>query len=216
MTPHPLMRGPLRGAMRRATIWTALAVLGGCSSPPARQWLSLPLPKPPALASAEKMAKQLASAPAATPVLVVRRIGIPEYLQTDKVRYRQADTLLAQWPHTVWAERLELGLTDHLVMRLRLALPGWTVCERSCPALGTSITLNVDFAPLDHVRADGVLQAQAHWLLSGGRGAQNTTLGTTTDAVPVHPDSPEGQATALAQVLEHLAGNIAAALQTRP
>ena len=211
MKPLPSMRQATRRAMRSA-MWTVFAVLGGCASPPpARQWLSLPLPKPLPLDSPV----HAATPPAATRVLVVRRVGIPEYLQTDKVRYRQADTLLAQWPHTVWAERLELGLTDHLVMRLRLALPGWTVCERSCPAQASFITLNVDFAPLDHVRAEGVLQAQAHWLLSG-KGAQANTPGSTTDAVAVHPDSPEGQATALAQVLDHLAGDIAATLQTRP
>jgi len=203
MTTHPLMRQALL---------TALIALAGCASPPpARQWLSLPLPKPLPLASPV----HAAAPPAATRVLVVRRVGIPEYLQTDKVRYRQADTLLAQWPHTVWAEPLALGLTDHLVMRLRLALPGWTVCERSCPAQVSSTILNVDFAPLDHVRAEGVLRAQAHWLLSY-KGTNASTPGTTTDAVAVHPDSPEGQATALAQVLDHLAGAIAATLQARP
>jgi uncharacterized lipoprotein YmbA len=114
---------------------------------------------------------------------------------------------------TVWAERLELGLTDHLVMRLRMALPGWTVCERSCPAQASSTTLNVDFAPLDHVRAEGVLRAQAHWLLTG---KEANAPGTTTDTVAVRPDSPEGQAMALAEVLDHLAGDIAATLQSRP
>jgi uncharacterized lipoprotein YmbA len=201
MTPHRLMG---------QAMLTALIALAGCASPPpARQWLSLPLPKPLPLASSV----HAATPPAATHVLVVRRVGIPEYLQTDKVRYRQADTLLGQWPHTVWAERLELGLTDHLVMRLRLALPGWTVCERSCPAQVSSTTLNVDFAPLDHVRAEGVLRAQAHWLLTG---KEANAPGTTTDTVAVRPDSPEGQAMALAEVLDHLAGDIAATLQSRP
>jgi uncharacterized lipoprotein YmbA len=196
MTTYPLMRQALA---------TALIALAGCASPPpARQWLSLPLPKPLPLASPV----HAATPPAATRVLVVRRVGIPEYLQTDKVRYRQADALLGQWPHTVWAERLELGLTDHLVMRLRLSLPGWTVCERSCPAQASSTTLNVDFAPLDHVRTEGVLRAQAHWLLND--------KGTHTDTVAVHPDSPEGQAMALGQALDHLASDIAATLRTGP
>lgn len=203
MTTHPLMRQALA---------IALIALAGCASPPpARQWLSLPLPKTLPLASQVAMATHAAAAR----VLVVRRVGIPEYLQTDKVRYRQADTLLGQWPHTVWAERLELGLTDHLVMRLRLALPGWTVCDRSCPAHASSTILNVDFAPLDHVRAEGVLRAQAHWLLSD-KGTHAHTPGTTTDAVAVHPDSPEGQATALAQVLDHLASDVAAKLHNVP
>lgn len=177
-----------------------LAVLGGCVSTPATHLLSLPLP-------VAKSAVQAAGQPAVTHVLIVRRVGIPEYLQTVKVRYRQADSVLAEWAHTAWAERLEVGLTDHLVMRLRLALPGWTVCERTCPAQASNIVLNVDFAPLDYVRPAGQLQADAHWLLTG-----NGRQGRTVVRVSVLPDSAEGQAAALGQVLDQLTSDIAAAL----
>ena len=197
MTPYPL---------RLLAVLTALtvgAVVGGCASAPATHWLSLPLPSGNAMQTADQTAT--------THVLIVRRVGIPEYLQTDKVRYRQADSVLGEWPHTAWAERLELGLTDHLVMRLRLALPGWTVCERSCPAQASSIVLNVDFAPLDYVRTAGQLRADAHWQLTG-----NGRHGSTVVTAPVIPDSAEGQAAALAQVLDRLAIDITSALHTGP
>lgn len=180
-----------------------LATLAACVSAPATQWLSLPLPV--------QGAPRALSPAAPTRVLIVRRVGIPEYLQTDKVRFRQADSLLGEWPHTAWAERLELGLTDHLAMRLRLALPGWVVCERSCPAQATSVVLSVDFAPLDHVRALGRLQATAHWQLNG-----LARQGATVLSAEVRPDSAEGQAAALGQVLDRVSSDIAAALRTGP
>jgi len=192
---------PCRSA--RLSVLALLTVLGGCATAPATHWLSLPLP----LGGTTQVVGQAA----VTQVLVVRRVGIPEYLQTDKVRYRYADSLLGEWPHTAWAERLEAGLTHHLVMRLRLALPGWIVCERSCPAQASSIVLNLDFAPLDYVRTAGQLQANAHWLLIG-RGRQ----GSTEVKAPVLPDNAQGQAAALGQVLNHVAGDIAAALNPIP
>ena len=191
----------------RLMLLAVLALLGGCASAPPTHWLSLPLPSPSPVGSAVQTVDPSASAP----VLIVRRVGIPEYLQTTKVRYRKADSELGEWPDTAWAERLEIGLTDHLVMRLRLALPGWTVCERACPTQASSTVLNVDFAPLDYVRSVGQLQADAHWLLTG-KGRDGNTVVTAS----VRPDSADGQAAALAQVLDRLASDIATALHTGP
>jgi uncharacterized lipoprotein YmbA len=204
----------MKAAHRMTRPWLLALVsthgLLGCSSTPATRWLSLPLP------AAGAAVVQAAGPTSAAQVLIVRRVGIPEYLQTDRVRFRQAGSMLGEWPHTAWAERLELGLTDQLVMRLRLALPSWTVCERACPsqaaqAAQAPIVLNVDFAPLDYVRATGRLQAGAHWLL-GSQGRQ----GHTVVAVAVQPDSAEGQAAALAQVLDQLASDLAATLHPGP
>ncbi len=181
----------------------ALAALSGCVSAPTTQWLSLPLPA--------GRAPSVFSQGTTSRVLIVRRVGIPEYLQTDRVRYRRADSVLAEWPHIAWAERLEVGMTDHLVMRLRLALPGWQVCERACVPLATSVVLTVAFAPLDHVRALGQLQATAHWQLNG-----LPRQGATAITVAVLPDNAEGQAAALGQVLDRLSEDIAASVFIAP
>lgn len=198
-------------ALMRPLVLAALVVLDGCASAPARHLLSLPLPSPSPSTSPAASSPQATSQLTTTPALIVRRVGIPEYLQSDQVRFRQADSLLGEWPHTAWAERLEVGLTDHLVMRLRLALPGWTVCERACPAQAKPTVLTVDFAPLDYVRAAGQLRADAHWQLIGMGGH-----GSTVVTASVQPDSAEGQAAALGQVLDRLASDIAAALHTGP
>lgn len=206
-----------RCACLAGVVGVVLLTLGGCAGAPAVRWLSLPLP-------AEAQARP-ASVPAAWAgqVLTVRRVRIPEYLQADKVRYRLADSVLGEWPHTAWADRLEVGLTDHLAMRLRLALPGWTVCERSCPVSPSSPVLSVDMAPLDHLRAIGQLRAEVRWQLdtpvatgSKPRQAGAVVKGAVVLMIPVHPDSAEGQAAALGQVLDRLAQDIAGGLQQGP
>ncbi len=146
----------------------------------------------------------------------MRRVSIPEYLQAKSVRYRAADSLLSEWPGTAWADRLEVGLTDHLLMRLRLHLPGWTVCERACPPLTPARVLTVDLAPLDHVRATSELKAGLHWQISlrGVVGSTAKPVGAHASelVIPVATDSPEGQAQALGLVLDRLAQDVALSL----
>jgi uncharacterized lipoprotein YmbA len=193
----------------------ACLALVGCASAPAPHLLSLPLPEPISAAGAQATARSAVS----VQVLAVRRVSIPEYMQADKVRYRAADSVLVEWPGTAWAERLEVGLTDHLIMRLRLALPGWIVCERACPVqTATTPALSVDLAPLDYVRAAGELRADVRWQLSAradAKDAQSRSLrnGALVLALPVAPDSPEGQAAALGRLLDKLAQDVAGALR---
>jgi uncharacterized lipoprotein YmbA len=189
-------------------ICSAVALLAGCASTPEPQLLSLPLP---ATAPDSQPDAQASS------MLVVRRINIPEYLQTPRVRYRAADSVLADWPNVVWAERLESGLTDHLQIRLRSRLPGWTVCERACPPGTRAYVLTVDLSPLDHVRAARELRAQAHWqIIRRGDRGNAVYDGMRNLALPVAPDSAQGQAQAMARMLDALAQDIAAQLAALP
>lgn len=213
MRPH-LLAQRLSGLLA-LSIWALM--LGGCGSTPPARWLSLPLPA--AVASSPTSP----GSGLATQTLIVRRVSIPEYLQADKVRYRLSDSVLGEWPHTVWAERLEVGLTDHLVMRLRQALPGWTVCERSCPAAASSLVLNVDLAPLDYVRAHGELRAEARWRVevnsprdSKEKPPRAPMRGATLFVTPVHPDSAEGQAAAMGRLLDQLAHDIVVVVRADP
>lgn len=178
----------------------AATLLVGCASAPDPRLLSLPLP-------ADLGQTQVADTHA---VLVVRRVSIPEYLQTNRVRYRAADSILAEWPDVVWAERLESGLTDHLLMRLRARLPGWTVCERACPPAATAYVLALDLSPLDHIRSAGELRAQARWQITsradGGKAALN---GAQALVLPVATDSAESQAVTMGHMLDVIADDMA-------
>jgi uncharacterized lipoprotein YmbA len=107
------------------TAGVAVLALSGCASrTPSVVLLSLPLDAPTTSAKA---------APAAqAPTLVVRRVQIPEYLQSIQVRYRSSAQTLAEWPATRWAERLEVSLTRHVSQQLNARLPAGSVCDTAC------------------------------------------------------------------------------------
>lgn len=204
-----------------------LACLSACASAPPPRLLSLPLP--PTAAASPTLSALSAREPASQGILAVRRINIPEYQQSDKVRFRAADSVLGEWPGVVWAERLDSNMTEQLMLRLRQALPGWTVCERNCPAARVSMSLTVDLMPLDYIRGGGELRAVARWMLvprqtravataASSAGAASAPEASATAAhagervlnLPVQPDSPEGHAAALARVLDAVAQGVAA------
>ncbi len=199
-----------RFAISHALVILALG-LSACSTAPVPTLLSLPLPP------ARPMATPMAAAPAASAAssssparfLTLRRVNIPEYLQTDAVRYRNADSTLAEWPNTAWAERLEVGLTNHLALLLRQALPDWTVCDSHCPSMPTGQVLIINIAPLDYVRASGELRADVSWRITGpGSSPTPVFSGGGTSTKPVAADSPVGQAAAMSALLDQVAQEV--------
>ena len=203
--------------LRRLVISPGLVLLalglGACSTAPPPTLLSLPLPpSPPAVPTVvSPPASAVASAPR---FLTLRRVNIPEYLQTDAVRYRQADSTLAEWPNTAWAERLEVGLTNHLALLLRQALPSWTVCDSHCPSMPTGQVLIVNIAPLDYVRRSGQLRADVSWRITGpGSTPTPVFSGNNTSSMPVSPDTPVGQAAAMSALLNQVAQDVAHAVR---
>jgi cholesterol transport system auxiliary component len=194
-----------RLAMAHASVLTALT-LSACSTAPAPALLSLPLPPAPAVALPVAATPSAASA---AKFLTLRRVNIPEYLQTDTVRYRLSDSTLAEWPNTAWAERLEVGLTNHLALLLRQALPSWTVCDAHCPSMPGGQVLIVNIAPMDYLRSSGQLRADVSWRITGP-GSSPTPIfsGAGTSSTTVAPDSPVGQAAAMSALLQQVAQDI--------
>lgn len=181
--------------------------LGACSTAPVPTLLSLPLP--PSRPVTPAVVASPASTASAPRFITLRRVNIPEYLQTDAVRYRNADSTLAEWPNTAWAERLEVGLTNHLALLLRQALPSWTVCDSHCPSMPTGQVLIVNIAPLDYVRNAGQLRADVNWRITRpGSTPTPVFSGSSTTSTPVSPDTPVGQATAMSQLLNQVAQDV--------
>jgi len=191
--------------------------LAACSSVPPPGLGSLPLPQastPSAPSLAVLAPAPPASAASQPRVLTVRRIGIPEYAQADTVRYRLADNTQADWPNAAWAERLEVGMTNHLTLRLRQAMPGWTICDGRCPPIPRGLVLMVDMVPLDYVRPQKTLQAEVHWRVMGPDSATvPTARGDSAPSIPVAQDTPMGQAGAIGELLQRTAQEIAQALR---
>lgn len=184
-----------------------LALLGACASaPPPRTLLALP-PTVGVAASASKPV--LAQRPEA-PLLVVRRLAIPEHLQSRRVRFRADASTLGEWPDTVWAERIEAAMTREFVAALRHGLPGHEVCEASCGERLPTLSLTVELQPLDFMRASRRLQAHARiWLAASGREAKALGSAEFDFDLPAAADTPQAQAEAMSELLRQLAAAVA-------
>ncbi|MDZ5458207.1 PqiC family protein [Azohydromonas lata] len=217
-------------ACRAAAVLSLSAVLLGCASaPPSARLLALPtLGEPPAGAAAPAVqAAQPEAAPAAGPVLVVRRVQLPEYLLARRVRYRAADTTVDDWPGTFWAERIEVGMTRELASELRARLPLWTLCNATCNTNGDGGTeaaqprahsLRLEFSPLDYRR-------DRHELVAVVRGSLEAPDGTPLQrlerryVLSAGADTPQAHAQVLGELLRRVAADVvplAAAVSTAP
>ena len=202
--------------MRRGLALAAVLCLGACASkePPP---LLLTLPSS-ALQVAP--AASAASAASATPqrTLVLRRVGLPEYLLSRRVRYRDSASSLADWPHTWWAERLEVGVTREMTEALRARLPGWTVCEASCvDGAAGDVVLRIDFQALDFVRGTAT-PARLQALALADAGSGDATLWRTEQRVVIDAtaDTPRAHASAIGDAVRAVADALASRLRATP
>ena len=245
----------LRLATRAVPIAVLLmSLLSGCAtSLPAPLLLTLPAAapngarvEPLAVASATATApapdaSQRQPPPQPQPQLAVRRVTLPEYLVSRRVRYRADAATLAEWPNTYWAERIEIGVAREFAAALRRQLPGWGVCDGSCGEPAALLSLDVDMLAMDYLRGSQTLRAQARitvratepgdlrgvGLLNGnGNGHANTNgaapapLRMPTDDLtfdlPVRTDTAQAHAEAIAALLQQVARAAALRVQAVP
>ena len=201
---HPALPLFLLPALRRTLLLAGAGLLAACASDTPRATL-ITLPS---LASD-------AAAPTAVagPVLVVRRVAVPEYLASRRVRFRADASTLDEWPHTFWAERIEVGVSREFTAALRQALPGWTLCEGTCADRTAAYSLQVTLQPLDYQRRHGRLQARGHAIVSTTEAPPRVlrSLDLPLDQ-PVRDDTPQAQAQAISEVLQALARDVAPVL----
>jgi uncharacterized lipoprotein YmbA len=184
-------------------------LLAACASPsPAPLLLTLP----PTAASAPA-----AAAAASAPVLVVRRVNIPEYLVARRVRYRADASVLAEWPNTFWAERVEIAVSREFVSALRRQLPDWTVCDMGCGDTLPALSLQLDLVPMDYLRSTRHLQAGARVVLSTGTTPPRElkTLALSYD-LPAGADTPQAHAQALGELIRQVAAAVAPMVSGAP
>jgi uncharacterized lipoprotein YmbA len=195
---------------RRAALLCFAALLAACSSRPSPSLLSLPA------ASGTPGGSAPAPLPAEARVLVVRRVALPEYLLSRRVRYRADASTLAEWPDTVWAERIEVAVSRQLLASLRSALPGWTVCEPGCagspPGSGV-VSLRVELPSMDFVRSTGQLQSRALVTLES-TGQPPWQMSVDRD-IAAPGDSPQAHAQAISELLQGLAQAVSEAVRVR-
>jgi len=148
--------------LRSGAVLALLALLAACAAgpPPRLILLSNDIAVPPPSNQAQR------------PLLVVRTVSVPEYLDRRSIIYRSSDAELKRFDDVVWAERLGESLTRWMALQLAADLPGYEVqafsadSEKS-PALALNIELQ-SFEPDTLPGASTVLRLRGNWHLSGG------------------------------------------------
>jgi uncharacterized lipoprotein YmbA len=188
---------PARLRLFVVTLSLALA-LAACASAPPSKLITLPaVPSSPAASAGSEG------------VLVVGRIDLPEYLLSTRVRYRTADGALAEWPATLWAERIESGVRREWAAALAQQLPAWTVCLVDCSGLRPRVTVGVAFLRLDYLRPQRRLVADVRVDLRGDCGAAARTFARPYDIASTGDDAL-AQAAATRELLDRVAVDVAA------
>lgn len=201
---------------RIATQSLLAAALAGCASGPTAVLLMLP----PAVAtpSASPVSHPLADAtPTPLRVLNVSRVEIPEYLTTRRVRYRADAAALAEWPATVWGERIEIGVSREFASALHEKLPSWHLCESSCGDQSPSLSIQVQLGRVDYMRSERRLHASARMMLWTTE--RPSRLLSTTDRfylVDSDADTARAQAQAMTELLRRVATDAASAIAATP
>lgn len=185
--------------LRGAACLAVLALLAGCSAGPPPRLMLL----------SNDVALPAAVQPTQRPVLVVRTVTLPEYLDRRAIIYRSSDAELKRFPDVIWAERLGESLTRWIALQLAADLPGYqvqafTTDSEKSPALALNIELQ-SFEPDALPGAATALHLRGAWHLSGsamldGRLAADAPM-ETLDA----PSTVAAMRAALAQASEAIA-----------
>jgi uncharacterized protein len=145
---------------RHALAAALLLLLGACSSGP-----------PPRLILLSNDAVPAAPAAAMRPLLVVRTVALPEYLDRHAIVYRSSDAELQRFHDAEWAERLRTSVTRWVAQQLAADLPQYEVqAFTSDDERPMALALNLElqrFEPDASAGGTPVLHLRGTWHLSG-------------------------------------------------
>lgn len=194
----------------RLALGAAMVVaLAACGSVPPATLLILPPVAPGPAAAAPPVA--------ATRVLAVRRLEMPEYLVARRVRYRADDSTLAEWPDTYWAERIEVGVAREFAAALRERLPDWRLCEGNCSEQSPAMALQLRLTRMDYVRGARRLQASVQVELWSTERQPRLIRGEERSyEIAGDGDTPQSQARTITQLLARVAGDVSLAMAAVP
>lgn len=187
-----------------ALAWSAL--LGACAGapPPRLMLLSNDVAVPPASAMMQR------------PILVVRTVTMPEYLDRRSILYRSADAELKRFPDQVWAERLGESVTRWMALQLAADLPAYEVeafgaASEKSPALALNMELQ-SFEPDAAAGGAAMLRLRGAWHLAGGA----VTDGRLSADVPMATLDAATTVAAMRTALKQASDGIAAQVRQMP
>jgi uncharacterized lipoprotein YmbA len=186
---------------RRAALALLAAALAGCAAtpPPRLVLLSNSVSIPPA-SRAER------------PLLVVRTVALPEYLDRRAVIYRSSDAELKRFNDVIWAERPGESVTRWVALQLAADLPDYeveafTVNGDRSPAL----VLNIDLQSFEADATAGpvaTLHLRGNWHLSGAAMGDGALSADVPMAALDAPTTVAAMRTALTNSIDGVAARI--------
>jgi uncharacterized lipoprotein YmbA len=186
----------------------ALLILMGCSSgsPPTTYVLNTPAD-----------AVEGVAAETGRPVVELRTVSLPDYLDTTDIFVRDGSNELKSSQTGHWGERLSVGIADALIASLTRHLPAVRVTHAPL-ADEASRQLRVDVEAFD-MRPDGHCVLTARWTVLGDdrRTVEAAERGTFVTLVPGTAEklTDASIVSAMAAAVERLADRIANTLDRR-
>ncbi len=179
----------------------AMLVLGsagcGMSGPPPVEYVL----------GAAPYARNATSQVTALPVLEVRMVRLPDYLDTTDLLVREGNQVTPSKGGR-WGERLSVGMTRALASALAARLPSMVVTTTQ-PVKGPERRLLVDVSAFE-ARSDRQVVLAARWTITDGGGRTALVSEQTVLAEPVAAMGDDGVATAMTKAIDDLASRIAA------
>ena len=160
---------------------------------------------------------QLDAGPTATPsrdspIVLIYRVALPDYLLRNELIVRKDDTMLRYDPYLRWAEPLDLGIQRVLARQLGGLLDTRQVIRFPDVARGTEdYRLHVDVHRFETLGQRAVLQATGRWEAGDGPG---TVASVDFDDSLALSDGGAEVARALSALLARFSGELAAALRS--
>ncbi|HVJ52873.1 MAG TPA: PqiC family protein [Aliidongia sp.] len=134
-----------------------LTLPAGCAAPPVKLYTL----GGPAIAAGAAPAADAPFAPS-TPIVEVRRVALPDYLDTQDIVVRRGNQI-DRSSEGRWSSRLSIGATDLIAARLAALRPDMLVTGQP-QVTPPSFRLAIDISRLD-VSASGTVALEANWTI---------------------------------------------------
>ena len=144
------------------------------------------------------------------PVIEIRPVRLPEYLDSTNLVTRRPGGQIMPSPTARWGERLSVGADRFMVMSLASQLPNAAVTAMPLEQSAWQVSIDLDaFEP----RPDGTCVLAGRWALRNARRGV-TQSERVALSVPIGGDNDEQVVAAMTRVLGELSERIAAAIRS--
>ena len=195
--PHAWRSLAMRTALASAL---ALAACGTAGPPPAIYVLGTP-------ATGAQRVEPLTG----RPVVEVKPVLVPDYLDVSDILVRQAENTVASSPTGRWGERLSVGMTRALAAGLVRGLPGFIVTT-TAPAERPARQILAEVEAFEP-RTDGSVVLVARWRVLDGAGRETLAGERVSSTRPIAGAGDAAVVAAMTRAVEGFAERVAAGVR---